>query len=47
MEKGGRPSHHKKTSGLLNVGGGTSPKAYLRAEDGVGFLPYSGQSCET
>ena len=38
---------YKKTKGLLNVWGGTSPKAYLRAEDGVGFLPYRGQPCET
>ena len=47
MEKGGCPSHHKKTKGPLNVWGGPSPKAFLRAEDGAGSLPYSGQSCET
>ena len=46
VEKGGCPSHHKRTRELLNVSGGPSSKAYLRAEDGVGFLPYSEQSCE-
>ena len=47
VEKGGCPSHHKKTKGLLNVWGGPSSKASLRAEDGAGSLPYSEQPCET
>ena len=37
---------YKKTKGLLNVWGGTSSKASLRAEDGAGSLPYSEQPCE-